>query len=669
VDKFCENQLALVDVEREAEEGNTAEEMQSLSLKQLEEKGVALSSLTVTEKKEGLGGRTLLTLTREKWLGGEKGKGDEPLLPAHKFSSGDIVCMRSSAASANNPTQMTADDHRGLIYRVTDTRVVVAVESEASEELEGKVRLFKLANDVTYKRYRKAMYSLREYVSGPCAHLKDVLFGAAEPHFRPIPPPEERKWYPVNTDLNEPQLAAIDFAMAASDLALIHGPPGTGKTTTVVEFIVQAVKMKQKVLAAAPSNIAVDNLAERLAALKVKIVRLGHPARVLDSVVASTLDVQVQMSDGKALAQDARQDIEKLLAKIGKERNKGEKTRIRGELSALRKEVRRREDAAVKEVIAHADVVLCTNSGAADRNLDQIEGVFDCVVIDEAAMALEVSCWIPILRGKKLILAGDHCQLAPTIMSKEAEKSGLGKTLFDRCIEMYGEKCLRMLSIQYRMHQDISDWCSGAMYGGKLAAGESVRARKLHDLPHVQETDETEAAMVVIDTTGCDMGEEKDEAGSTKNEGEAMVVKCHLESLFAAGLKQEDIGVLTPYNAQASVLRGLLKTTYPQLEIGSVDGFQGREKEVIVLSLVRSNPRREVGFLADDRRLNVAITRAKRQVVVVCNAETVSSHRFIQGLIAFAESHQADWRSAQEYLDAAGSFSFSRGDVGAKGGG
>ena len=660
IELFASKQLELVELECAAEETATKEEQQSLTLKQLEEKGVVLSGLVVDERKHGLGGHTLLTLVRSKALGGEASKKDgEPLLPQHGFHSGDIVALRESGGSSSHKPD-DAHGLRGLVYRVYDTKVVIAVDADSSDDVsDGPLRMFKVANDVTYKRYRKAMHTLREYTNGPAERVRAVLFGRATPYFRSIP--EERRWQSTNRNLNEPQLQAIDFALAASDVALIHGPPGTGKTTTVVEFIVQCVKAGQKVLAIAPSNIAVDNLAERLDAAGLRIVRVGHPARVLTSVIDSTLDVQVQRSDSKMLANDARSDINKALKSLSKGppkkgsgseefgKWKDQRSSLRRELGALRKEVRERENKAVEEIMAHAQVVLCTNAGAAHKDVSHA-GVFDVCVIDEAAMALEVSCWIGILQAKKLVLAGDHCQLAPPIMSAAAASQGLGTTLFDRVLSLYGNECVRMLTVQYRMHQDISDWSSAAMYGGRLLSAEECRAHKLTDLTGAEETEETMAALCVVDSAGCDMGEEKDEAGSSLNHGEARVVEEYMRRLLDAGIRQQDIGILTPYSAQVGLLRAMLKNTYPDLEIGTVDGFQGREKEAILLCLVRSNPRREVGFLADDRRLNVAVTRARRHVALICDSETVSNHKFIAALLQHCQDRDVPFLCAHELV-------------------
>ncbi|KAK3245623.1 hypothetical protein CYMTET_44820, partial [Cymbomonas tetramitiformis] len=445
VDSFVREQLELVDLERTAEEQQTAEQQAQCSFRQLEQSGVAILSLTVAERKTGLGGRMLLTM--EKCRGGVTGP-----LPAHRLSSGDIVALRDTSSPALQQDG-AASDERGLVYRVSEAQIIVAIEDpDRADDIQGTVHLLRLANDITYKRYRHILHQVDECAPGHAtSRLKDVLFGQAEPHFRaPV------KIHPMNPNLNSSQVEAIEFALSASDVALIHGPPGTGKTTTIVELIRQAVKRGDKVLACAPSNVAVDNMAERLANGGVKIVRLGHPVRLLDSVTQHSLDVQVQNSDGKGLAKDVRQDMNAILQKMGcKKTKKQERYALRGELKELRKELRKREDQAVKEVMGHARVVLATNTGAADYALKHMEAAFDLVVIDEAAQALEVSCWIPMLRGRRVVLAGDHKQLAPTITSAEAAKRGLGLTLFDRVVGMYGASCTRMLNVQYRMNQEI----------------------------------------------------------------------------------------------------------------------------------------------------------------------------------------------------------------------
>lgn len=489
------------------------------------------------------------------------------------------------------------------------------------------------------------------------------MFSGKAPSWNPLP-----EITPFNDGLNESQLEAIKFALASKDLALIHGPPGTGKTTTVVEFILQAVKKyKMKVLVCAPSNIAVDNVLEKLASTNtskgLQLTRIGHPARLLPQVLKYCLDAKIEAADGTEIVNDIRKEMVSMESQLRKTRDKAVRFNIRRDLKANRKEIRQREQTVVRELVKQSDVVFATNVGAASKLLKDV--TFDLVVIDEAAQALEASCWIPILKAKRCVLAGDHLQLPPTIKSKSAASDGLEVTLFDRVTRLEStQSIVKMLRIQYRMHAHISDWSSRAMYNSELESFEGVARRKLHELPHVniQEDDELlNATLLLIDTAGCGLDEDQDEDSDEKgknsllklsksNEGEARVVAKHVRALLQTGLKQEEVAIITPYNKQVQTLKALLLETFPNLEIRSVDGFQGCEKEAVVMSLVRSNGHKQVGFLADDRRMNVAITRAKRHVAVVCDSDTISAHKFLDVLVKHFETF-GEYRSAQEYLD------------------
>jgi ATP-dependent RNA/DNA helicase IGHMBP2 len=470
-----------------------------------------------------------------------------------------------------------------------------------------------------------------------------------------------------------------------------------------------------RVLVTAPSNVAVDNILERLAqniseaaspsstsstalgrknktssALSsstnhksLKMVRLGHPARIKSSVVAKfSLEALVHSADGTEIVHDVRNELQSFLNMLANPRTKSQDKRIvYRELKTLRKEIRTREERVVQDLISSANVVLATTVGASNRVLDNrrggdeaLDSDFDLVIIDEAAQALEASCWIPILRGKKVVLAGDHLQLPPTIKSKDRRAiEGLGQTMFERLQKLYkpinGKSDVhpisRMLKIQYRMHHLIADWASQVMYHGELLTHDSVRNRTLAELPSVIQQhkliegakanagslDNTEnTTLMLVDTAGCDMHEEATAAGSRFNEGEAFIVNQHTRKLIELGLKQEEIAVITPYNGQCELLRSLLLPDFPKLEIRSVDGFQGGEKEAVILSLVRSSDRalNGIGFLRDDRRQNVAVTRARRHLAVICDSETVSKSSFIGTLINWIEKH-GDHRSAIEY--------------------
>ena len=482
-----------------------------------------------------------------------------------------------------------------------------------------------------------------------------VLFGQSSP--APIPPdltsPEHGldkiEW--VNPSLNDSQKDAIRFAIASREVALIHGPPGTGKTHTLIELILQLSKQKLRLLVCGPSNISVDNIVERLAPHKVPIIRIGHPARLLPSVLDHSLDVLTRTSDAAAIVQDVRKEMDAKQASIKKTRNGRERKAIYGDLKELRREYRERERKCVDNLVRESKVVLATLHGAGGFHLKKVE--FDVVIIDEASQALEAQCWVPLLSAQKVVLAGDHLQLPPTIKSlnsktkpkKGAEASDAGKgmtleiTLFDRLLALHGPSIKRMLTTQYRMHEKIMTFPSAELYEGKLVAAEGVKARLLKDLPYgVSDTDETREPLIFLDTQGGDFPERTEDEGigrsagkganlgdSKSNELEAALVQAHVARLVEAGVRAEDIAVVTPYNAQVSLTRlhrilkvarrmtimlqlallaRLLQSEFPGIELGSVDGFQGREKEAVVLSLVRSSAEQGVGFLGERRRLN-----------------------------------------------------------------
>ncbi|GCB68123.1 hypothetical protein scyTo_0000824 [Scyliorhinus torazame] len=411
--------------------------------------------------------------------------------------------------------------------------------------------------------------------------------------------------------------------------------------------------LKLQVLCCAPSNIAVDNLVERLAQFKAQVLRLGHPARLLESIHRHSLDAVLAHSDNTQIVMDIRKDIDQAFGKLKKAHERGEKVHFRGEIKTLKKELRAREETAIVQILKKASVVLATNTGASnDGPLKLLSNdYFDLVVIDECAQALEASCWIPLLKAPKCILAGDHKQLPPTIISHKAAANGLSLSLMERLIQRFGEQVVRMLTVQYRMHDAIMQWASKQMYYGRLTAHKMVAEHLLKDLPGVASTEETKIPMLLIDTSGCGLLELDEEDEQSKgNKGEVQIVTMHIEALTEAGVSPKDVAVIAPYNLQVQLLRKELSNKYPELEIKSVDGFQGREKEAVVLSLVRSNRTGEVGFLAEDRRINVAVTRARRHLMVVCDVRTVSTHPFLKSLVDYMTEH-GEMRTAFEYCD------------------
>ncbi len=394
--------------------------------------------------------------------------------------------------------------------------------------------------------------------------------------------------------------------------------------------------LKKRVLVCGPSNISVDNIIERLSKHKLDIVRVGHPARVLESVVQYCLDMRIDTCDGGQIVKDVRKELDETLQTIQKTKRKQDRYKLYQDVKFLKSELRQREKEVLSSVIKNAQVVLTTLNGTASKILQNEE--FDVVLVDEASQALEAECWIAILKAKKLILAGDHCQLPPTIKSTDKTAQKLMFTLFERMLKHY-PKLKRLLNVQYRMNKVIMQFSSDQFYESKLTCGDGIEDRLLIDLESVQENEETACPVVFVDTAHANFNESSDDQDSMFNTGEAETVVKYLESLLQLGVTPNQIAVISPYNGQIRVLKEMIKEKYPALELGSVDGFQGREKEVVILSLVRSNADGQVGFLSEARRLNVAMTRPKRHLCVIGDSSTLSRNQFLKKVVTYLEDH------------------------------
>mmetsp|Transcript_9656 Transcript_9656/g.35382 ORF Transcript_9656/g.35382 Transcript_9656/m.35382 type:complete len:730 (+) Transcript_9656:147-2336(+) len=656
---FVRATMPLLELEHEAELAEAGEAIKQLSSQSQQKRGIALNNLKCDDLQGGLLGKTLVQLVSAK-------VGDT--LPAHKMTPHDVVEIRKQKGTGVCLAE-------AVVTRVQEKSITVAVEELPEESFtEGNLRLVKLANTVSHKRLKAAMTQLSHDFGGgsaaaydassvgsSCEHARSlvrVAFGEETPRFAELPTLQAMGYKWKNSKLDDAQKDGVAMALRAVDIALIHGPPGTGKTTAVVEYILQEVSRGSRVLACAASNVAVDNLVERLrrASPKQKLVRVGHPARVLPAVLSVSLDALVMKSDSRGLADDVRKEMKDISRKLLKAKTKAERRDMQKELRKLGKECKQRERAAIDEVMASAEVVATTLIGAASQTVKR--ETFDVVVIDEAAQALECACWLGLLRARKAVLVGDHLQLPPTLHSSEAQHKGLAVTLFQRLVQLYGDKVTRMLTVQYRMNAQIMQWASDELYEGKLVAHPTVSQRHLQELEGIVEGAKGDAesasapVLLYIDTSGCeDMEEEVEEEGDSKaNPGEVDVVIAHVTALMKEGVEAAEIGIITPYNAQAALLkeRRAESSALAPIEISSVDGFQGREKDAIVITMVRSNEKGEVGFLADNRRMNVAVTRARRQCALVCNGETVAHDEFLKRMVSYFEENGA-YRSAMEY--------------------
>jgi superfamily I DNA and/or RNA helicase len=453
-----------------------------------------------------------------------------------------------------------------------------------------------------------------------------------------------------NPFLNQGQIRALQLITSAEDVALIHGPPGTGKTTTLVEAIIYTVEKEKQVLITAASNAAVDLLVEKLSLQSVRVLRLGHPARVTEAVVNTTLDARLSDHNDAKLLRDLRRKAEQIRSMAGKfKRNFGraereERRYLYDESKKLKEEVRMLEGHMIFDELNKAQVIACTLSGANHSHLRNRK--FKTVFIDEASQAVEPAMWIPLLKAEKVVMAGDHWQLPPTIKSFEAAKEGLETTIFER---MMKEKDVSvMLQTQYRMHDDIMQFSNLHFYKGELKSADVIEKRR----------QVFQQAVKFIDTAGCGFDEKiNPETLSTYNTDEADFLLKRLHAMIEENpeMLQMSIGIIAPYRAQTVVLNELI-ATYPWYEelkknmsINSVDAFQGQERDVIMMSLVRSNDRGEIGFLSNKRRMNVAMTRAKHLMMMIGDSGTLSANPFFDELIQNMQDRNL-YHSAFEYL-------------------
>eukprot|EP00041_Stephanoeca_diplocostata_P038735 m.1547909 g.1547909 ORF g.1547909 m.1547909 type:complete len:1164 (+) comp25262_c1_seq4:305-3796(+) len=686
VEQWSTSTKELLSIEKDAEAAEIARVQEGASVQELEQRGVALRRLRLHDIKTGLHGRAILRFEPNKahnyvdTAGKKSTESIPPRLAATKIRAGDIVSLNTTIGSTLTTIAT------GIVLRLQPHNITVAFEEPP--DLLGKERdknsgggsvfvLVKSANDVTNRRLGRTLENLVAMVTKRGAgrmadRVVDVLFGRISP---PTQAPV-RDCTLVNTGLNASQERAVRTCLGPGPVSIIHGPPGTGKTTTLIELITQYVRRGNKVLAAAPSNIAVDNLAERLAAAKISVVRVGHPARMLASAQAVSLDHLVYASDSAQLARDVRDDMTKITEQLRDRKKRidnAARRHLKDEYRALRKELRQREKEATRRVLAGVSVVVGTLSTLApDGPLGVLESDhFDVAVVDEAGQALEVACWTVLLQAPRCVLAGDHLQLPPTVTSPEAASRGLGRSLLERAVAVLsagGDDAgsstgVCLLDTQYRMHDAIMRWSSDFVYDARLLAGAAVAQRLLCQLPGVTTDENTSAPLVFVDTAGCGLEETSPsttpgttaapsdtDVESKANRGEAEIVARHAHALVGAGLDPAEIGIITPYNGQVEALRTLLAGDFPRMEIKSVDGFQGREKEAILLSLVRSNARRTVGFLRDHRRLNVAVTRAKRHLFVCADSVTVSSDARLATLMEYL-GDAADVRTGYDFVN------------------
>ncbi|MDP2275815.1 MAG: AAA domain-containing protein [Archangium sp.] len=622
----------LLETERQAERSRIAQEKQTLPLAELEARGLVVLDLETTEENVGLGGRHLVTFMHE----------SKKRLTT-RLGPGDILAVSPRKAEIEDPPQ-------GTVVSGTRNSVVVAFDRNPPEWMrEGRLRLDVTANDATFDRAKKGLAQWQAMDSGQKRDRREILLGNSPPRFDKPPA------FTPHRSLNPEQHEAVSLALSARDVALVHGPPGTGKSTVLSELASQWGAQGKRILCTAASNAAVDHLLELCLDAGLRSVRVGHPARVLPHLQEHTLDLLVEAHPDRQLARELFEDAFDLLGYARKQRSRGRSRERFGnarEASAeaykMMDDARVLERKATRSILDGAQVVCATLSmleGSLLRNEQ-----FDVALFDEATQAIEPLSLLAFLKAPLVVMAGDPKQLAPTIISMDAAKQGLGVSLFERLLEDSGDEVKCMLKEQYRMHETIMRFPSDETYGGQLRAHPSVATRTLAEVLRPESTVDA-PPLLFLDTAGKGFDESKaPQTESLRNEGEAELVVARVRELFAAGLNPRELGVITPYRAQALWLREQL-IDLSELEVDTVDAFQGREKDVIIVSLVRSNAEQQLGFLEDLRRLNVAITRPRRHLFVVGDSATLSSHPFFARWIEFTQA-VGGYRSAWEWSSA-----------------
>lgn len=569
---------------------------------------------------------------------------------AHQFSSGKNVTLFS------NKEKDETYELTGTIKRSGKNKMLIILHAEELPDwaYDGKLGINIQFDDNSYTEMQKALDLVINAKNCRLAELREIVHGDLKPGFEK---PDENILIP---NLNLSQNRAIRHALSANEIAVIHGPPGTGKTTTLVQAIRLTLQSEKQVLVCAPTNTAVDLLTEKLIEQGINVLRVGHPARVSEELINTTVDGQVQTNEYYKDIKNLRKNAEEYFRMAGKykrvfgKEDAAQRASFYAEAKNCIKEARLLEDHIVSTLFDNAQVICCTPVTSTNRALQK--KTFQTLFFDEASQALEPMAWIPISKCNRVIFCGDHFQLPPVVKSIKAKKEGLDITLLDRCIKLDGVSSL--LTRQYRMHHAIMSFSNAYFYNNELEADITVKEALLDS---TSDSDLLSLPVELLDTAGCSFDEvQNPESLSICNPGEADLLFKHanllLEQYQNSYPEQKiSIGIISPYKEQMELLSEKLKeqnfqeTSIEHISVKTIDGFQGEERDVIYISLVRSNSNSEIGFLGDIRRMNVALTRARKKLVVMMDTSTIGNHPFYKSFIEYCEKNNF-YKSAWEYL-------------------
>lgn len=686
---------ALLRVEQEEDREQYRIRSAKSTIQERVKRGLCWYPVKITGEEVGFAGRVVLEIERPPSAGA-----------LHLFQTGKNVALFTTTPQRGADGKEVKPTVAGIVTTVRRRHVTITLSRDELPEWADEPGA-RLGLELTYDElsYREMEFALQKVIGAQgsrLAELRDILLGHREASFI-----ERRQQAELVPGLNPSQQAAVRHCLNARDVAVIHGPPGTGKTTTLVQVIMQTLRFERRVLVTAPSNTAVDLLTEKLARAGARVVRLGNPSRVSELQLEYTLDAQLMRHPDYEEARALRKSAEQYRQLAGQYKRsfgyeeREQRRRLQTEAREMAEQADRLERYASDELIERAQIITGTLVGVAGRAVRGLH--YDTVFIDEAAQALEPACWIAIARADRVVLAGDHHQLPPTVKSEEAARKGLRETLFEKAVSRQPHVA-QMLTTQYRMHQQIMQFASGQFYEGRLHAADQVAAADLRAYDPVAFPDDG-PAVEFIDTAGTGFNEVglEDTGRSVANPEEADLLLKYLDLLLAsynpedhpaapspeetevdaedfdeaepvvrtapepgaaADADKEErkaaltIGVIAPYRAQINYLRDQTEDQHPRLRellhrrhlsINTVDGFQGQERDIICLSLTRSNGAGEIGFLSDIRRMNVGMTRARKRLIAVGDSATLASHPFYRAFIQYVEAI-GGYRSAWEIL-------------------
>jgi len=625
-------------IEREEDFRQYKEQFLRASIEQRKKNGVTWFPIQILSEELGYADYIHLEIERTNNL-------DTP----HQFGSGKNVILFSN----KNPDDL--QEITGTIKQSSKNKMKIILHTDELPDwcYEGRLGVNIQFDDNSYTEMQKALDEVTGARNNRVAELREIIEGNLLPSFEKI---DESIIIP---QLNFSQNKAVRHILAANDVAVVHGPPGTGKTTTIVQAIRLVLQSEKQVLVCAPTNTAVDLITEKLIEQGVNVLRVGHPARVSEDLLKTTIDEQVQHHENYKDIKHLRRTAEEYFRMAGKfkrafgREDAKQRALYYTEAKNCIKESRQLEDYIVNTLFEQAQVICCTPVTSTNKALSKKR--FDTLFFDEASQALEAISWIPLLKCKRVIFSGDHFQLPPVVKSTEAKKQGLDNTMLDRLTAI--DNVSSLLTRQYRMHQHIMQFSNSYFYNNELEADATVKDTLLC---LNEDADLLNKPIELIDTAGCSFDEwQNPETLSMSNKGETDLLFKHLQLLLEQYSYQTNnpsinIGIISPYKEQIELLKEKLQAfdyaDFPvhDIAVKTIDGFQGEERDVIYISLVRSNSDSEIGFLSDIRRMNVALTRAKKKFVVIMDTATIGNHPFYKAFVEYCEKNNF-YKSAWEY--------------------